>query len=230
MLADRATVAGDAAGAAPRAFLSWAHRHARWADSQAQEWARTVADFAYLLRTRGVDVDVDFFHYTERGIDWTRYGPDSILAAETVLIASSEAYWERWEGRNDPTEGAGVAREADTLKGLFNADQAAFQRKVLIVELPGQTGVTVPYELRRVPCYPIPDLSVSGVEALLRLLHRAPRYPRTPVARPPALPAYTPRTGTPSEGMAPPATTQPKSLDRMVVEATLQRHRREPAG
>lgn len=219
----RVTYMGDGASSAPRAFLSWAHRHSQWTDSQAEDWLQTITDFTYLLRSCGVDVDVDLFHYTEQGIDWTRYGPDGIHAAETVLIASSDAYWERWEGRNDPTEGAGVAREADTLKGLFNADQAAFQQKALIVELPGSAGAVIPYDVRRVPCYPIPELSVAGVEALLRLLHRAPRYPQLPVGHPPGLPAYRP-----GEGASPPATRR-KSLDQLVMEAALERRRPEPA-
>ncbi|WP_431927144.1 hypothetical protein [Micromonospora wenchangensis] len=173
---------------APRVFISWAHTADDWSDDRTRAWEHAIADFAYLLCDHGVHVDVDLFHYTEQGIDWTRYGPQAIAAADIVLMASNVPYWERWEGRNRPTQGAGVAREADTLKGLFNADQTAFQRKALIVVLPGESDECIPHELRRVPCYPVRSLTFDGIEALLRLFHGRPAYPAGQVRSAPDLP------------------------------------------
>ena len=129
------------------------------------------------------------FEYSTRGIDWTRFGTAAVADVESVLIVGSEAYWERWEGRNPPTEGAGVAREADALHGLYDADQLAFQRKTIIALLPGETDEKVPFDLRRIPRYPVTSLTVKGIEALLRRLFERPKYPKEDLGAPPHLPA-----------------------------------------
>jgi hypothetical protein len=78
--------------------------------------AGEVVGFARVL-DRYVDVEADFYRFAEPGVDWSRYGPRQIARADTVLVVSSAAYWERWEGHNPPNTGAGTAREADTLHG-----------------------------------------------------------------------------------------------------------------
>lgn len=179
----------------PTVFVSWAHTHGTWSPQRTVHWEQTVVAFAQLLRRCGVDVDADVFSYTARGVDWTRFGTTAIASSETVLIVGNEPYWERWEGRNPPTEGAGVAREADALRGLFDADQQAFQRKVIIVLLPGETDAVVPHDLRRIPRYPVHSLTIGGVEALLRFLHTRPKYSRTHLGQPPSLPAAAAHAG-----------------------------------
>lgn len=136
---------------------------------------RRVSRFAVLL-DKYVDVEADLFHFTEPGMDWTRFGVRAIRRADTVLIISSDAYWERWEGDNHPGVGAGSVREIDALHGLFDRDQQEFQRKAVIVLLPGQNDRSIPYELSRVQRYAIASISEAGIEPLLRRLFNVPEY------------------------------------------------------
>jgi hypothetical protein len=156
-------------------FLSWAHKDRSWSEEETGRWKDRVIGLGHLL-DKYVDVEADFYHYTERGVDWTRYGPRVIDEAAAVLIVSSDAYWERWSGRNPPEEGAGVAREADALHGMFNRNQKAFQQRVLILIMPGNTDEPIPSELDRIQRYKITSMTQRGVENVLRWLLDKPRY------------------------------------------------------
>jgi hypothetical protein len=107
----------------PRAFVTWAHRDPEWDDAQATRWREEVRSFAYVLRSLGVDAEIDLFRRSQRGIDWTRYGPKEIEDRDWVLVVLSRAWLERWQGRNLPTIGAGAAAEADALRGIFSKNQ-----------------------------------------------------------------------------------------------------------
>jgi hypothetical protein len=150
-------------------FLSWAHADA--------EWRAAVIGFACLLDTY-VDVDADFYHSAE-AVDWTRYGPRAVKRSDMVVLVGSDALWERWEGHNPPDVGAGIAREADALHGLFDRDQRAFQAKVVIALLPGQDGRDIPYDLARVNRYTVGSLDLAGIEPLLRRLLGVPEVRKT---------------------------------------------------
>lgn len=149
-------------------------------------WQDQVIDFACLL-DQYVDVDGDYFHFTEPGMDWTRFGTTAIRRADTVLIMSSPEYWDRWEGVHPPDVGAGATRETDALLGLFDRDRHAFQMKVVIVTLPGQSDRIVPYELSRVQQYRIAELTEHGIEPLLRRLLNEPKYRKCARKQLPAL-------------------------------------------
>lgn len=99
-------------------------------------------------RCVGVDTDIDLWHEHELGIDWTRWGQQRVEDSNHVLIAMNHAWAERWAGHNDPTEGAGAVMEADALHGLLATDQAAFQRKAIVVRLSGADG-DIPPDLAR---------------------------------------------------------------------------------
>ena len=66
-----------------------------------------------------------------------RQGPHE----RVVIVVLSEAWKQRWQGTNAPTVGAGAVAEADTLQGIFGKNQAEFQRKTLLVLLPGVQGM-----------------------------------------------------------------------------------------
>ena len=69
--------------------------------------------------------------------DWTRFGPNEIRDADFVIVALSQAWMRRFDGTEDPTVGAGAAREADALLSIFHRDRDAFVRKTKLVILPG---------------------------------------------------------------------------------------------
>lgn len=157
-------------------FLSHSHSGRGWTDEQRLRWRRQVVDFAVLLN-RYVPVECDYFRATDPTVDWTRYGVRAIEAADVVVILGNAEYWKRWSGKNLPDEGAGVAREADALLGLYHRDQHAFQQKVVVALLPGEDRGAIPDDLFRAHTFPIATLDLGGVAPLLRRLFRLPFRP-----------------------------------------------------
>lgn len=180
MGADR-RAAADSSSASITAFVTWAHAH--------PSWEQTVFAFVQGLRKLGVDADVDLFARHDPGVNWTTFGPSAIARSDYVLLAVSDDFKRRWEGTNDPTEGAGAAREANVLKSMFNDDQARFQRMVKIVVLPGASEDDIPAELKAsVLRFEIASFDQDGLEHLLRTLTGHPAYLRSQVGPLPALP------------------------------------------
>src|SRR5690606_22948188 len=92
-------------------------------------------------------------------------------------------------GTNDPRAGAGAAAEADMLKGMFQRDQAEFQRRTQVVVLPGRTNSEIPPDLSRLVRHEVDPSDVDTVLPLIRSLTGQPRYPVPPLGTVPALPA-----------------------------------------
>lgn len=172
----------------PSAFVSWAHTAHDWSEARSESWEKTVVEFTGSLRSHGVAADVDLFHIDDADVDWTRFGPQRIADSDVTIIAVSSAWRERWEGRNSPSVGAGVAQEADELHGLFQRDQGLFQSTVKIVILPGASEDDIPNDLRRLPRYDVLAFNAAGLEKLLRALFREPTYPLPPLGVRPDLP------------------------------------------
>jgi WD40 repeat protein len=142
------------------------------------------------LRSYGVDADVDLAHQSERGIDWTRWGPQKIRASEWVLVLLSAAWRDRWQGGDDPTVGAGAAAEADELLGLYARDRQEFRDKVVVVTLPMMASQDlVPDGLRGGHRFTLRDFSFREVERLLRLLTNQPVQPLSDLMPVPDLPS-----------------------------------------
>lgn len=174
---------------APTALVSWAHRDEGWSDLQAEEWIEKVVHFATLLMSNGVNISLDLWSETDPNVDWTRWGQRQVQDCDLVIIVASAAWRERWEGTNSPHLGAGVVSEADTLKGLFNEDQGAFQRKALLVLLPGMGAETIPSDLHRLQRFRIESLDARGIESLLRRIHGRPLHARPSLESSPDLPS-----------------------------------------
>jgi SEFIR domain len=163
------------------AFVTWAH------DDHA--WEEKVAALVFALRQLGVAADVDLFHVNEAGVNWATYGARAIEVNEFVLIVASRAFRERWEGTNNPRLGAGAAREANVLKGIFDEDQREFSKKVKIVLLPGASVEDIPLELRASgQRFDVASFDLSGLEELLRTLTDQRAYIPPPVDTVPILP------------------------------------------
>jgi hypothetical protein len=165
----------------PSAFISWAHG--------GDDWLSAIATLAFHLRRLGLAADVDLFHFHDTDVNWSTYGTRAIQEADFVLIAASEAYKERWEGTNDPREGAGSAREAAELKAMFEHDQELFRRRVKVLVLPGTTAADVPGELLSL-CqrFVLTQIDDASLEELLRTLTHQPAFPAPPVGEVPVLP------------------------------------------
>lgn len=178
--------AGD--GRAPTALVSWAHRGEDWSDEESAAWTQEVVEFAGALRANGIDADLDLFHADDANVDWTRFGPRAVMASEFVVVAISDAWAQRWAGTNSPSVGAGAVAEADALKGLFQKDQSAWQRKVVVVVLPSQSAESIPDDLMRATRFWVDPDQPDTIETLLRTLTGQPQYEKPKLERVPVLP------------------------------------------
>jgi hypothetical protein len=173
---------------APSVLVSWAHRNEDWTAEQSSVWTQEVVEFTAALRTNGIDADLDLFHADEPDIDWTRFGPRAVAESQFVVIAISQAWAQRWIGTNNPTMGAGAVAEADALKGLFQKDQSAWQRKVIVVVLPSQSEALIPDDLMRATRFWVEPDDPDSIETLLRTITGQPQYVKPDLGRVPVLP------------------------------------------
>ena len=161
----------------PTAIVSWAHSSPGWTPERQERWRAEVIALVDVLRDNGVDADIDLHHSGD--VDWTRFGPQAIVDKAWVLGALSSSWKERWEGRNEPTTGAGAAGEANALRSLWVANQTAFRNKLVLLTLPMMRDQTLtPVELHGIEHFRIPELTSEAVIPLLRLLTHQPAYPK----------------------------------------------------
>jgi hypothetical protein len=158
------------------ALVSWAHRNPGWSDAEAEGWILSVVRFASLLCENGIDAELDLWHESDTRIDWTRWGQQQVRDRDLVVIVMSRAWKERWEGTNSPKQGAGAVAEADALKGRFNNDQSEFQRRTIVVLLPGVSDDLIPFDLHRLNRVRIERLDPDGIAGVVRLFSGKPRF------------------------------------------------------
>ncbi|MEV5721244.1 SEFIR domain-containing protein [Amycolatopsis mediterranei] len=140
-------------------MISWAHTQRDWTQHQTDRWVTAVRRLAETLVEAGMNVRFDLWHQDSTATDFTRWSPYEVEHSDFTLLVVSKAWRERWQGLNDPAEGAGSAVEADTIKGLFQQDQAMFQCKHIVVLLDGVDEREVPPELSRLRRVRIDDIS-----------------------------------------------------------------------
>jgi hypothetical protein len=167
-------------------FISWAHRDSSMTDKEANSWLACVRALVEKLTDMGIRVRNDLYEpsYT----DWSRYGPRMIQECHFTLIATSKAWRERWEGRNEPHEGAGAAREADTLHGMFDENQQEFRSRTIIVMLPGVTEESLPADLRHIARFAVDPQMSNSMELLVRHILDKPKYVLPKLGAQPELP------------------------------------------
>jgi hypothetical protein len=209
--------------APPSAFISWAHADANWEAS--------VLRFANALRTVGsVDADLDLWHDADHR-DWTTYGPSAIREADFILIVASSGFKERWEGTNDPTQGAGAAREAAEIKAIFERDQVEFRRRVKVILLDGTQKDVIPGDLLGMAeRFEVRGADIDALRPLLRSLYGVPRYLKPPLGAPPPLPSASEAglaTGAGGEPVRVEAGAEPASNDAARFSKRLRRRLRE---
>lgn len=182
----------------PSALVSWAHKNSGWDDTQAEAWISHVLQFASLLVENGIDAKLDLWNDSDTQIDWTRWGPEQVAKSDFVIIAISQAWKERWQGSNNPTQGAGAVAEANALKGRFNTDQGVFQKRTIIVLLPGSTEEDVPEDLHHLLRITVDDISLDGIEDVLRALFASPKYEKPPLGSQPTFSKFRHSKPTPT--------------------------------
>lgn len=165
----------------PTAFVSYAQ--------SSGPWQKQVLDFTSALRDPGgVDAELDLYHGADHQ-QWSTFGSDLIVDSDFTVIAVDAAYRRRWRGREKKGVGAGAAREAATIKAIFEADQVDFLRRVKIVLLPGAKEDDIPDELRGYcEWFRIDSFDEAGLEPLLRSIWGRPAFPKPPLGPIPALP------------------------------------------
>ena len=201
----------------PNVFVSYAHGD--------DGWDATILNFATALRTvGGVDADLDKWHMIG-GRNWAAYGPAAIEASDVVVLAFSPAYRAAWERKNPPDRNAGVGREAATVQGLFDRDQADFPRRVRIVVLPGSSKDDIPLELlATVERFVVTSFDLAGLGMLLRSILELPEHEKPALGSLPALPAHALRDlpATPGETDLPCEASAPASdingADRLIAD------------
>lgn len=162
-----------------RVFISWAHRGEDWGGERARLWEDHVACFAHLLAgSQTADVALDLWNANDPEVNWNHWGPNQVDEADFVLIAMNAPWAQRWSGKNNPRFGAGATAEANALHGLFNENQAEFQRKVRLVLLPGWPHDHIPRDLSGVKILTVSSLSPGGIEEVVREIKNLPRHPR----------------------------------------------------
>jgi hypothetical protein len=115
---------------------------------------------------------------------------DQIREADHILIIASPAYRSRAQGHTSADVGRGVQWEARLIREALYRDQHALNRFVPVI-LPGQTIDGIPDFLASTTTtvYHVREFTVSGAEALLRLLTSQPSEVEPPLGPRPTLPA-----------------------------------------
>jgi len=201
------------------AFISWSHQQG--SPSETAAWRHSVGAFADLLRSVGIDADIDLYHTEDLDVSWDIYGTTSIQNARFVLIVVSASYLDRWLDRGSPLQGAGAAREAIVLRHNFERDRLAFRSRTKIVLLPGSSEDDIPADLGHLVRFEISTLNQTAVQDLCRHLMQDPARPKPPLG--PRIP-LGPQVSTVESAES---TTHPRSnkleREREVQEAEQQR-------
>jgi TIR domain len=145
-----------------RVFISYAH--------ESETHAEAVRDLWVFLRANGIDAKLDRVAAQQRQ-DWTLWMADQVRDADHILVIASPAYKRRAQGQAEPYEGLGVQFEARLIRHAFYRDQRALDRF-----LPGGSPDDLPDFLTSAiaTVYYVPKFTVTGAEALLRLLTSQP--------------------------------------------------------
>lgn len=170
-----------------KVLVSWAHTDKGWTEDETAAWEAEVMQLTLGLIESGIDADVDLFHSHDNLADWTRFGQKAVEESDYVLVAMSKPWAERWFGNNKPTVGAGVAVEADTLKGIFIENQDTLQNKLKIVVLASKKADDIPHDMNRFQRFKI-DVEDRGTYTdLLRTITNQPLYIKPKLGQVPVL-------------------------------------------
>jgi tetratricopeptide (TPR) repeat protein len=154
-----------------------------------------VREFWRFLRSNGVDARLDQ-GVAGRRQDWPMWIRREMRAADFVVVVASPEYKAAAEGElgSEAEHGRGVRWESlQLVEQCYRSHQEALARIVPVV-LPGSSPRDIPDFLRPASTtwYPVPELTVGGADALLRLLFGRDLTAVPPLGPVPDLPADLP--------------------------------------
>ena len=170
-------------GRHPKVFIAYAQ------DSQAHKDAvRSLAD---LLRSYGVDAEIDQYAEEERQ-DWNEWAHRHFTASDFIIIVASPRMKAYGDGTAPADQNRGVQAEMTVLRDFLQRDRPTWTKKILPVVLPGGTidglpDFVGPYALSH---YLVEDLTLDGIDTLLRIITSQPRVTRPPLGELPKLPPH----------------------------------------
>jgi hypothetical protein len=170
-------------GRHPKVFIAYAQ------DSQAHKDAvRSLAD---LLRSYGVDAEIDQYAEEERQ-DWNEWAHRHFTASDFVIIVASPRMKAFGDGTAPADQNRGVQAEMTVIRDFLQRDRPTWTKKILPVVLPGDTidglpDFVGPYALSH---YRVEDLTLDGIDTLLRIITSQPRVTRPPLGELPKLPSH----------------------------------------
>ena len=174
-------------GPHPKVFIAYAQ------DSQAHKDAvRSLAD---LLRSYGVDAEIDQYAEEERQ-DWNEWAHRHFTASDFIIIVASPRMKAFGDGTAPADQNRGVQAEMTVIRDFLQRDRPTWIKKILPVVLPGGTidglpDFVGPYALSH---YRVEDLTLDGIDTLLRIITSQPRVTRPPLGELPKLPPDPART------------------------------------
>lgn len=181
---NESTLPAVAASAEPctRVFISYAHEDELHSDQVRALWIA--------LRKNGIDAILDL-PAADRRQDWPLWMLRQVRAAEFVLVIASPEYRRRGEGDAPPGEGRGVQWEAGLIREEFYSNRPEATKKFLPVLLPGRSVGDIPFWLgpSSGTSYKVNDLTLAGMEELIRVLTRQPYEEPVPLGSYPVLPS-----------------------------------------
>ncbi|MGH8507854.1 MAG: SEFIR domain-containing protein [Gammaproteobacteria bacterium] len=155
-------------------FISYSH------DTTAH--SRRVLELANVLRSQGVDVELDQYHVRPPQ-GWPRWCEEQLRPdkAAFVLVICTDIYRQRVEGRTAADEGRGVFWEGRILYNYLYDEKS--NKRFIPVLLDSATEDAIPQPLRGDTRYRLKpfDLSVPGYLALYRELTAQPVVIKPPV-------------------------------------------------
>ncbi|KJK49399.1 hypothetical protein UK23_13950 [Lentzea aerocolonigenes] len=166
----------------PDVFVVWAHTSPGWDAARTQAWRDTVHRFTLLLHDLGADGDVDLYHEHEP-VDWSTLCLQRMEDADRIVVAVSAGWKLAFPGRNPQSRGAEY--ECRYLRGLLMDHPDVFERKVILVVLPGATRADIPLSLACMQRYEVDPAVPGSAQGLKHRLFDQPKYvkPVLPVPR-----------------------------------------------
>lgn len=154
--------------------------------------------FGNLLVRNGVDVHMDRYEEGKRG-DWATWARKLIEQVDFVIVLASPVCRKAFDGELQGLEHPGIRSEARLINERLHVYRDKWTTKVLPVVLPHELVDNIPEMLQpwTLDHYDVTQLTLEGIDELLRAMTGVPRYPRPPLGQLPAG-VLRPLTGTES--------------------------------